>query len=75
LIKLKLINNLPRRQSKEAKAAEDRVNCIQLILMIFSFEGICTDIHDGLFELQPQLIILPDGSRYEYMLYILGGEK
>lgn len=30
--------------------------------MIISFEGICTDIQDGLFELQPQLTIPPDES-------------
>lgn len=53
---------IPRRQSNDGKAADERVNCMHDIFMTTSFDGICTDMHDGLFELHPQLTIFPDES-------------
>lgn len=53
---------LPKRQSKDGKAADERIKGMQGIFNLFSFEGICMDMQEGLFELQPQLMKFPEAS-------------
>ena len=52
----------PNLQSNEGKAALERVNLMQLILIVFSLLGMFTDMHAALPLLHGQSTTLPNVS-------------